>query len=139
MTDQTFNGSVDQVAGGNINNYGAVSYDSLPTEELYSSRSQYRTLLWQARKRLCFNMQLVYLATTVLGFSGFMLYSLNMGQLLEVVNQIPPWLFMVYAIFGVALPMLLVVKKRQKEGAFIRDCHINIQAIDIALNRRNNL
>ncbi len=139
MTDQTFNGPVSQVAGGNINNYGAAPYDSLPTEELYNRRSRYRTLLWQARRRLFFNIQIAYLTITVLSFTGFILYSLNTGQLLEMVNQIPPWLFMVYAIFGIALPMLLVVKKKKKEGAIVSDCHFNIQAIDIALNRRNSL
>lgn len=139
MTDQTFNGPVGQVAGGNINNYGAIPYASLSTEELYSRRSQYRTLLRQARKRLFINIQLAYLATTTLGFSGYIFYSLKTGQLFEQVNQIPPWFFMVYAIIGIATPMLLVVKKKQKEASIIGDCKAHLQTIDIALNRRSSL
>ena len=141
MTDQIFNGSVGQVAGGNINNYGPVPYSSLSIEKLYQEQSNYKVLLWAARKRLYFNLYNVFLAVSTLGLAitYFYLLMTKSDKLFELVGSLPPWALFAYALIGIVLPMLLVHKKRLKEAARIADCHAHLREIDIALNKKNSL
>lgn len=137
--DQTFNGPVGQVAGGSINNYGPVTWDQLPTEELHRQRRHYRSLLWRARRRLFLNVPNLVLAITLLGAAAYALYlltQLGAGHLGSTANQVPPWMIFGYAIFGLGLPMHFSLRARNKEGAIIYDCHAHLLGIEVELNRR---
>lgn len=137
--DQTFNGQVGQVAGGDINNFGPVTYDQLPTEELLRQRKHFRSLIWAARKRLIFNLPNLFVA---LGFLVAIAYLLNelglisVGQLSTYTRQLPFWAFLGFAAIGIWLPMFFHLKTRQREGTIIRDCQAHMRGIDITLNYR---
>lgn len=137
--DQIFRGTVGQVAGGHINNYGPITWDQLPTEELYRQRQRYRSLLWAARRRMLFNLPNLISAVTMLGALVYALYSLTQlmsGQLDADTKGAPIWAIISYAIFGIGLPVHFSIKARDREAAIISDCRAHLRAIDIALNRR---
>lgn len=136
--DQTFTGPVGQVAGGDIHNHGEVPYEAWPTDALQKRRQEHRSLIWAARRRLFFNMPLTILILSVLGLTVYQLQMLGLafdGNLGRIASEPPAWLFFV-AIAGVSIPILLVFRIRQREGAIILDSKKHLLGIDIALNKR---
>lgn len=137
--NQTFTAPVNQVAAGDINNFGPVTWEQFPTEKLHLYRKHYRSLLWAARRRLLFNLPNLLFAIATLGGASYVYYlltQLGAGQLINTVNQIPAWAFFGYPIFCIGLPMYFVLKTRRREAAIIQNCRDHFQAIDIALNAR---
>jgi hypothetical protein len=136
---QQFNGPVDQVAGGNINNYGGATWGQRSTEDLNYCRKRYRSLLWAARRRLIFNLPNLVLAITVPGLAAYALFMLTqMGLSGRGSNddQLPPWAMFGFILLGLGLPLHLSLRIRGREGAIIFDCNVNLRAIDIVLNQR---
>lgn len=136
--DQTFNGQVGQVAGRDIHNHGEVPYDAWPTDALQKRRQEHRSLIWAARRRMILNIPLAVLVLATLGLTAYMLQMLGLafdGNLGHIASEPPAWLFFV-AIAGVSIPILLVFRIRQREGAIILDSKKHLLGIDIALNKR---
>jgi hypothetical protein len=137
--EQQFNGPVDQVAGGDINNYGRATWAQRSTEDLHYYRKRYRSLLWAARRRLIFNYPNLVMAITVPGLAAYALFMLTqMGLNGPGSNdgQLPPWAMFGFILLGIGLPLHLSLRIRNREGAIIFDCNVNLRAIDIVLNHR---
>lgn len=139
MSDQTFNGPVGQVAGGDINNYRRATWNDQPTDVLLQERRHYKRLLWTSRRRLLFNLPNLVLVVTLFGAAAYALYlfsQMGAGQLGSTGGQVPPWVIFGYAILGIGLPMHFSLRARKREGAIIYDCQAHLLAIEVALNRR---
>ena len=139
MTDQTFNGPVDQVAGGNINNYGPVTWDQLPTDELHERQKRNRSDLWAARRRMVFNFPVLVLVITLpiaVAYLIDLVSQMGAGHLGTTASQLPSWAFFGYAIFGVVLPFYLMGRKWNKEADTCSICKAELRGIQVALNRR---
>lgn len=137
--DQTFNGPVDQVAAGDINNYGPVTWDQLTTKELHRQRKRNRSLLWAARRRLIFNLPSLIFVIGMGGAAIYVVYLLSQmgaGHFGTTANQVPPWVMFSYTIFGLGLPLHFVLRVRKREEAVIFDCQVRLTCIEVELNRR---
>ncbi len=79
--DQYIEAPVHQLAGNNIYNYAPPSWSSLSGQQIYAAREHHKKLIWEARKRLFFNYQNLFLALGFLGLLAYGLFTLrNIGK-----------------------------------------------------------
>ncbi|WP_417581548.1 hypothetical protein [Nitrincola sp.] len=115
MTDQVFNGSVGQVAAGDIHNHGRGGFGDMDVDQLKQQRKHFKALLRQAQARVIFNIPN---ACFLLGMLGLIYLALEMmGTLLSgnfgsTDTQPAAWLFFGGIIAVVGLPLYFVTKTR---------------------------
>lgn len=137
--DQNFNSPVGQVAGGNINNYSHNTLIDRTDDELREEEREYRTLKYQALCRRFLNIPTIVLfSVLIFNVVGalYMLMNKENGWLHWVVSDAPSWLFIVYILIFLGLPMLLSQKIVRREIMIAQDCEAHLRSIMIEKNRR---
>ncbi|MBQ0796239.1 hypothetical protein [Zhongshania sp.] len=139
---QEFNGPVGQVTSGDIHNYNhkePVSIDGIPTDELEDKRKKYHSQLWVARKRLFLNWPMCIFAINFLVFIWYavtLFGKLSHGVLGTVEGGVPIWGELLFMIFGLGLPLHLMLRIKRLEGYVIYESRQKIFAIDVELRKR---
>lgn len=130
MSDQEFNGPVDQVAGRDIINMASQMLWDCDTHDLKVEFKRCQRKLWQMRRDLFLNVPLVWFVAGMLG-SVWLVLS---GVWFNMVGQI--WMF-AWLVGAMMLPSLLLARIRQRKGKMVAFYRDRIEIIDTILQDRS--
>lgn len=130
MSDQEFNGPVDQVAGRDIINMASQMLWDCDTPDLKAEFKRCHRKLWQMRRDLFLNVPFVWFFAGMLG-SVWLVLS---GTWFDIAGQI--WMF-AWLVGAMMLPSLLLARIRQRKGKMVAFYRDRIEIIDTILQDRS--
>ncbi len=136
--EQTYNGPVGQVAGGNIINEAPKTPQEKSDQELKQTIAKEKRIIRKARVKQIFNIPNFVLLAVVAGMLAYLWYMIGEG-LLSFLNPPqeaqPAWHLFVAAPL-ILLPAYFSIRATKEQRSIIESSEAEVNKCKIKLNRR---
>jgi hypothetical protein len=139
--EQTYNGPVGQVAGGNIINEAPKTPQEKSDQELKKTIAKEKRIIRKARFKQIFNIANFTLLVVVTGMLAYLWYMISEEGLLSLSNQPQeaqtPWHLFVLPIL-ILVPAYFSIRATKEQRLIIESSEAVLNECKVVLNRRKN-